>query len=272
MNLFKKIIAAFNRVKSYILIRLTRWVVNLYYRVKYLSFDAQKKRILIYTDSRGFLVGEKFANRTPYQSYIDLLSNDFRVNYQICKKKHTTTIDLLEYLGGRDLSLYDYLIIHTGVVDYSPRPMSQIQLVSKKKRKIWAALRNHDSMEPKLHQAKYLGEKTFSLYDEEFLKCQLLPEISNLCASTNVIWIGVNKVDSSWRGNYKTDRPENINVILDYQAIIQQEIREKGYNFKYLNVDEIEGFDLYKHTCDNIHFTKAGFELLSNSLREEIKN
>src|SRR6266540_7088089 len=94
-----------------------------------------KKRILIYTDSRGYYVNEWYCKKNPLFSYIAMLSSSYSVDYSLCDYKHTTLLDFLcdyeEWIGGNK---YAAIILHLGVVDFSPRTNRQAQQVLNQKK------------------------------------------------------------------------------------------------------------------------------------------
>jgi hypothetical protein len=230
-----------------------------------------KEKIFIYTDSRGFLVNCFLCDKTPYKSYIEKLSNNFFVSYKLCPYKHTTILDFLEYIKGQRIEKYSTIILHIGIVDFSPRPISQCKQVFLKKNIIVNKLFKKYKMSPNCYDIKYENEKTFSLYDFEFLKI-ILDEIIKLSLKTHIIWIGVNEVDLKWRGNYFKDRPKNINMVLEYQKYIESYLKVNEINtITYLNLDKLKNFDSKKYTVDNMHFNKEGFEFLYKNLIKNLK-
>lgn len=255
-----------NKIKS--LIRLVIiYFLNGYYQFKFkLKSNSKKKNILIYSDSRGFLVNCFLCNKTPKSSYIDMLSNDYNVTFQICPHKHTTIIDFLNYIKTINLSKYQHIILHLGIVDFSPRPISQINLVYNKKLKIVQKIFPNSTMSPHYYEEKYENENTFSLYDTTFLENTILFNMEKISKQTNLIWLGVNKIDINWNGNYFKKRPSNINEILKYQDSIKSYLATKSSNIKYIDIDGISQFDLKKHTVDNMHLSEEGFKLFYNVL------
>lgn len=252
------------RIKS--LIRfLIMYLVNVYYKLKFKS-NSKKENILVYTDSRGFLVNCFMCNKTPKLSYIDMLSNDYNVTFQICPHKHTTIIDFLNYIHTKNVSKYQHIILHLGIVDFSPRPISQIDLVYNKKLKVVKKTFPNSIMNPNYYEEKYENENTFSLYDTFFLENTILPNMEEISRQTNLIWLGVNKVDIDWNGNYFKKRPSNINEILKYQNSIKSYLSVKNSKIKYIDIDSIDKFELKKHTVDNMHLSEEGFKLFYNIL------
>lgn len=242
------------------------------YYIFIFKFSVSNKKLLIYTDSRGFLVNCFLCNKTPKDSYVRLLSKDYKVaNYQLCKKTHTTIIDFLDYIDKINLNEYSYIILHLGIVDFSTRPLKQLDIVYNKKKYIAKKIFPHEEMNPQYYDELYENEKTFSLYDTKYLVNVILPKINEISKITKIIWLGLNKIDLEWNGTYSKNRPSNINNILLYQNEIINFLQKNDNNIKYINVDDIEEFDLKTHTVDNIHLSKSGFKLFYNLLKKELK-
>lgn len=253
-----------------ILVRiLITLLVNIYYKFKFKLID-KKSKLLIYTDSRGFLVNCFLCNKTPKNSYINMLSKNFNIDYQLCTKTHTTIIDFLNYIENKNLDKYDYIILHLGIVDFSTRPLNQFNKVNKKN-EISKKLFPNIIMKTQYYEDVYEGEKTFTLYDKEYLKTAILPKINEISKTTKIIWLGINKIDLDWDGNYSKKRPSNINKILEYQKEILNYISINQTNIIYIDIDSIEGFELKKHTVDNIHLSEDGFKLFYSVLEKELK-
>lgn len=261
---FKRVIKGVTRI-------LFIKIVNIYFRISYtIHYSSSKETILVYTDSRGFLVNCYFCNKTPYKSYIDALAQQYNIEYQLCPHKHTTTLDFLNFVKKRDIKKYSKILLHIGIVDYSPRPLSQMNLVYKKKKKIATELFYKLEMLPNYYDSTYNGEKTFSLYTLEFLEV-ILNELVQISKSTPILWLGVSKVDVNWNGNYSKQRPININVILEYQNNIKKYLEKNNINsIDYIDIDEVNNFELYKHTIDNMHLTANGFTFFTKIIKERL--
>lgn len=246
------------------------FLVNMYYRLKYNFKGIGKDRIFIYTDSRGFLVNCLLCNKTPKSSYIDMLSNGYKIDYQLCPKKHTTILDFLDFVEKKDLSKYKYIILHLGIVDFSPRPLTQFDMVYNKKNNIVKRLFHDIEMKPEFYDIEYENEKTFSLYDTDFLQKIILPRLVEISKTTKIIWIGLNKVDVNWNGNYSKNRPSSINMILTYQKLIVDFLQNSAHAIEYLDIDEIQSFMLKVHTVDNMHLSRDGFILFYRNIASKL--
>lgn len=256
------------RIKSYLKYIIIT-LVNIYYKIKFKTKN-NKKRILVYTDSRGFLMNCFLCNKTPKNSYIDMLSRHFKIDYQLCTKKHTTILDFLQYINNKDLDIYSHILLHLGIVDFSPRPLSQFDMVYNTKNNISKNIFPNIEMKANYYEDIYDNEKTFSLYDFDFLTKSILPKLNEISNNTKIIWLGINKVDLKWNGNYTKKRPLNINNILLYQERILEYLKNNANNIKYIEIDNIEEFELKKSTIDNMHLTKYGFNLFYHVLIKEL--
>ncbi len=81
-----------------------------------------RKRVLIFTDSRGQHkpVGSNhkiFAERIAEEPRLEVES-------RLCPMKWTTTLDFLSGFDEKKLASYDHVILYTGIVDWSPRRIS----------------------------------------------------------------------------------------------------------------------------------------------------
>jgi hypothetical protein len=246
-------------------------IINILYKILFkVKYSKSKKNVFIYSDSRGFLVDCFFCNRTPHFSYIEILSRKYNIDYKICPHKHTTTLDAIKYLSKLDIKRYDYIILHIGIVDYSPRPLSQYEIVYNKKNNLRNEIFPNIEMKPNIYDIQYENDVTFSLYNFSFLKI-ILDHINDISQDVNIVWIGMNKVDLEWNGNYFKKRPLNINKIMEYQEEIEKYIANNKSNIDYINLEKIVNFDYKIHTLDNMHFSKVGFTFLSDILLSKLK-
>jgi hypothetical protein len=260
-----------NKIKA--LIKLViMYFLNGYYRFKFkFKSNSKKDNILIYTDSRGFLMNCFLCNKTPKKSYIDMLSKEYNIDYQLCTKKHTTILDFLDFIENKDISKYSHIVLHLGIVDFSPRPLSQFDMVYTLKNKLAKKLFPNIEMNPQYYNDLYENEKTFSLYNVEYLRDAILPKLVNISQSTHIVWLGMNKVDLTWNGNYFKARPGNINNILVYQNSIKDFLDKNDSNIKYIDIDKIENFNNKLHTVDNMHLSIDGFELFYKVINKALK-
>jgi hypothetical protein len=251
---------------SYIIQFTINLLIKLYFELIKL-FNYKKKRIYVFSDSRGFYLNKWFCKKNPLLSYIDMLSNTYRVDYSLCNYRHTTLLDFLcDYEEHIRHNKYEAIILHLGVVDFSPRKASQAKAILKHKKirleKVFGSSTiGNLSIEP--YQEYYEGEPTASIYTINFLRDFIIDKINRI--ETKIIWIGVNKVLTYWDGNYSNKRPDNMNQILNYQQIIDQHFTGDNISLSNLTDDEIK---LY--TVDNIHLSIEGFRYLYNLVVKKV--
>ena len=189
---------------------------------------------------------------------------NYNVDYFICPLEHTTTLDFLDLYNKHDR--YDHIILHTGVVDFSPRPISKLNLLIHNKKRIYYKFFQKHSAEKHLinhYDEKYKNDEyTNSLYSLRMAKDRILPQLHHM---ENLIWIGCNRVIRGWDGNYPGERPINMDVIQHYNAQFLKNIDNTVDISKWTN-DEI-----MKYTCDNIHLTKAGMDYIKKEIVKIIK-
>lgn len=224
-----------------------------------------KKKIFVYTDSRGYNVVGKYR-KIPLDSYILSLCWKYNTKFVVCPEKYTTIIDFLLYAKSLDISKYDVVIMHCGVVDFSPRPMSNILNVreSKVESNFFKSLfSSNDEYYKRPFDVIYKGEKTITLYSKSYLENNVIPELKKM---ENLIWINSNNFVSGWEGNFTKGRPKNINELVnDYDRIM-------GVNLKYfIDLKVWNDEEIKKYTIDNIHFTKMGFLKVFELLKEKIE-
>jgi hypothetical protein len=228
-----------------------------------------RKKLFIYTDSRGYDVNNWRSKKNPRSSYIMKLLQRQNVTARICEYKYTTLLDFIDDVRNADCSGYDCLVLHVGVVDFSPRPLgSALKLRELKLKKVARCFGDEAVQEFLLakHAEMYRGEETASLYNTDFLEKYIIPFINGL--NVKVIWLPVNEVLSDWSGNYAGIRPINMDVILQYQQVIDS--NAVGYVVpRIVNHEQ----DIKYLTVDNIHFSKAGmsaiFRIISDELGEK---
>lgn len=210
-----------------------------------------KRRVLVYTDSRGFLIHKAKYFRSPIGTYLQSLRSRFHTEYYLCRHSHTTLPDfLLEH--GKSLGNYDIVILHLGVVDFSPRPIENLKKVISQKNKIL------DDLGIKYELQQQLTKKTF-------MTDQILEQISSRLDLSNLIYIGCNRILNDWEGNYHGQRPKNINELLYFDELLCERI-ERSVSLAGWSDSEIK-----QYTFDNVHLTRSGFRWLENRLLCEIE-
>jgi len=225
------------------------------YRIK----NHKEVKVFLYTDSRGFDVTGKLG-RIPLNSYADKLIETFNTSYYLCPEKFTTIVDFLNTIGDTWKN-YDIVIMHCGIVDFSPRPLSNIKKVKDSK----IATPNFDELfksNADYHNtilgAQYYGEDTITIYSKEYLETVIGPKLASI---ENLLWIDSNYFVQGWEGNYERGRPSNIQeVVSDYELILKKFVKNS------LSIKDWSVGDVKKFTLDNIHFTKSGFNEIYNRL------
>lgn len=230
----------------------------------YRFVNFRKERILVYTDSRGYDVGGRMG-RNPFNSYIKGLLECYKTDYFICPEKHTTILDFLVKIESLDLSKYKAIVLHCGVVDFSPRPISNLSFVRKSKssnKYFRIAEEEYNGHYQVYSDVLYNEERTQTLYSIDFLKDIVIPK---LLAIPGLIWINSNHFVPNWNGNHSKGRPANIDeVVSAYDHIVSS----------MLNTIDLKGWsneEVMKFTVDNIHFSKVGFKEVQNRIFQKLK-
>ena len=252
------------------------------------------KKILIFTDSRGQHIPagynhQIFANR--FQEEV----KDIEVELLLCPMKWTTTLDFLDYASNNDLSKYDYVVLHTGIVEWSPRPQlsavndlynnKQVENLrnlslntrdySKKivnnKKKIF----DHYFAEKNIK--KYLSIPFETIYEGEATINMYSTEMANIIGRelqsfSNLIFINANRIVPNWEGDFKRGRPKNISIVHEYNDIVSSFIPKE----RLIDLREWTYNDIKNYTCDNMHLTDKGsawiFDRLVKQLDLKLKN
>ncbi|RWY48113.1 hypothetical protein EPL05_21270 [Mucilaginibacter gilvus] len=226
--------------------------------------NINKPAILLYTDSRGFNVINRWG-KIFFDSYLNGLINNYRVTYFICPEKYTTIIDFLDTVKNHDTSKYKAVILHCGVVDFSPRPISNIAAVkdSKKNDHYFSdVFKANEHYYSKPFSTLYKGEPTVNLYSKEYLLNKVMPQLAEI---KNLVWINSNRFAKNWEGNFTKGRPENIGELVgDFDSILNKYLR-------CIDLKEWSDTEIKKYTIDNIHFTQIGFDEICNRTVNQIK-
>lgn len=248
----------YSRYFIYELVVLVTYLIAFGYKIK----NRHHPKILIYTDSRGFEITKLLHRRNPFSSYIGYFIKHYNVDYYITPKKHTTTLDFLDLYEQKKRNKYDYVILHTGIVDFSPRPLSMLQQIYWKKRKLYHRYFDEESIQQHLdnHYAEqYEGEYTNSIYSLDMAVQGVLPRLQSI---ENLIWIGCNRVLNDWQGNYPKKRPVNMYITEEYNRLFLDALP------RCVDISMWSDEEIKKYTCDNIHFTPAGMAYLQAKVME----
>ncbi|WP_114729096.1 hypothetical protein [Vibrio cholerae] len=254
----------------YLSIVFTSFIIQrfFFYVIGFLFSFKKRKKILIYSDSRGHEVTKPWNKHNPFSSYVSHFFFYYDVDYYLCPEFSTTFIDFLyQYKRAKEKGVkYDFVISHIGLVDFSPRPVSMLKdMLNIKRHKIeylgldineFISQINHDS------GYRYYGERTNNFYTKEYFCKKIIPMLKEI---ENIIFIGCNRVLLDWDGNYWRKRPENINEILMYNDILLKEFPDSVVDISHWCDNEIREF-----TVDNIHLNKHGYTIIKDKLNEII--
>ncbi len=241
--------------------KLCRRYVRLINKVQGFFVPDSAPRILLYTDSRG----NHIPGHTNYPHYGDRLSRKYQVDAYLCPQKWTTILDFLKlYQSLKSTSCYDAIILHVGVVDASPRPQKiMVNTIYPDKKSIFDEVFGEQKILSYINsdlQCDYEGDKTINMYSIQMAKESI---ITRLLEIPNLIWIGANMIDTSWRGNYWKDRPANIQLIEEYSRIFTDIL---PMTINLLDLWSLEDVRIY--TFDNIHPNKKGSDFIYRKLEE----
>lgn len=245
------------------------------------------KKVLIFTDSRGQHKLTFKNNKIFTEKISDYLQNkNIKVDLMLCPFCWTSTIDFIQLLEEKIVNEkdYDLIILYTGVVEYSPRPLSNyytaingknlneeitFDKLTKKGKKIYNNKLNfmkkiisEELSNDKIYDIEYMGEKTKSLVSLEINEKIVIPYLKTL--ENKLIFINSNKCVKGWEGNYilknKNGRPNNINIIEEYSK------QTVGKFENYIDLLKWNVNDVKKYTIDNMHLSFEGSEYIYNKL------
>jgi hypothetical protein len=230
-----------------------------FYRIK----NRNRERVLVFSDSRGFDIVKRETRFNPFNGYAGLLIKKYNVHYSICPERPTTIIDFLKRHEGK-CNNYDFIVLHAGIVDFSPRHRS----VAKKliyEQKPYDRIFGKDNMMTHLGGnlgVEYEGEQTINMFSLEMAEKFLIPRLAKM---NNLIWIGCNNFVDGWEGNYFKPRPKNIKLVEEYSRLFARSLP---------NCVDLSDWDenaVMLYTCDNLHLTKAGHEELYRRIDNKIQ-
>ena len=212
----------------------------------------------------------------------------------LCPMKWTTTLDFIEQFSMENLSQYDHIILYTGIVEWSPRPVSSARTdlynnkvmanlenlelntrdYSKKiinnKKEIFDSIFGASEMEEYLSRpfdTLYEGQATINMYGLDMARDKLIAVLARI---PNLIFITANRFVPGWEGDFKRGRPENIRIIEKYSDLFATELTKAGVpilDLRTWTLDEVN-----RYTCDNMHLTKLGSDWIYDQLVDLISN
>lgn len=234
---------------------------DLFFKIK----NRNRYKILVYTDSRGYNVIGRLG-KIPFYSYISMLQFKYNVTYKICPEKYTTILDFLNYINQSSIDNYDVIIMHCGIVDFSPRPLSNItnfKITKANTKNFDKMFADNETYYEHPFNTMYNDEPTINIYSKDYLLKNIIPKLKLF---RNLIWINSNKFVENWEGNYTKGRPKNINCVVNKFDKIMKENLKNVINIRDWSSDEIK-----KYTIDNIHFSRYGFKKMYQLLDKEIE-
>lgn len=224
-------------------------------------------KTLYFSDSRGFLVGSYVGYKNHFRNNIvGRFHNKFAVKIEINKHSHTTLADLFYEYSIEDLNSFDFLIIHLGVVEFSPRRnIDAVAIRNDKLEKLGRVkITKGSSVEKGFLQA--LNARTEAIYENDvtdsIVNADLYKKYMEKLQSVNVpiIALTTQTVLDDWRGNYWRARPSNMNSFLALEREFWKSVTPY-----VIQVPDDECL-IKKFTMDNIHPTKLGFKYLSDEV------
>jgi len=247
------------------------------------------KKILIFTDSRGQHIPSGYSHKI-FGERIKYECIDVEVDLVLCPMKWTTTLDFFEYTEKNDVSSYDYIILYTGIVEWSPRPKkSAINDLYNNKDTVNLNAWSNNSRDyskkiinnKKKIFDKYFGEKeitkylnkpfdilyeqqsTINMYSIEMLKNVVGPKLQKI---HNLIYINANRIIDGWEGDFKRGRPENISIIHEYSDILSSFFPQN----RLIDLSSWSSDEIKRYTCDNMHLTDKGSNWVMEKIIEKV--
>jgi hypothetical protein len=247
------------------------------------------RRLCVYTDSRGFHKHKGFTGSMFWEK----LAGQYQVDSFVQPFKWTTLLDFIGLLadGVIDPDNYDFIIVWAGIVDFSPRPNSQLfnglctpgkpSLMHIAPGKIYSyARRVNDKSRyveyltgdmttcTKWHKEEgfdvfFSGERTSNLYPPEVaaIAGEYLSRIDKL------IFIDSCQILPDWDGDFSKGRPRNINAVLrHYDEILTAKLAHKILLSRW-SPEEVKRF-----TIDNLHLTQEGSDELYQQLTKKVES
>jgi len=233
-----------------------------YYRLK----NTKKKKIFLYTDSRGFDISQSDYKKKPFGFYTGDTIKEYCVDSYFCPEKHTTIIDFIKKYEEINKE-YDAVIAHIGIVDFSPRHQAvALHEIYPLKKKWYDNIFGEEGMKEHLNSdfgISYEGDKTINMFSLDMAEKYLIPYLNKI---PNLIFIGCNNLVKGWEGNYFKKRPENIFLLEEYSKVFCSKLQNT------IDLTSWDDEDVMKYTYDNIHLTKKGGEILFGKIKRKISD
>jgi hypothetical protein len=227
-----------------------------YWRVR----SVAKPSVLVYADSRATnVIGP--LGKSVFGTYAARLMRSYRVYPVILPRPHTTLVDFLNHCD-RDRRAYDAVLLHCGIVDFSPRPVSSIPRIAAAKSRdpgFAELFADNDAYHRDAHGPEYEGVPTTTLYSPRHLEDVLVPR---LAAIPNLVWVTTNDFVPGWEGNYTRGRPVDIGArIAEFEARLRP-VLAHVVDMHVWSYDDVRRF-----TIDNVHYTPSGVDEMTRILR-----
>lgn len=224
-------------------------------------------RLLVFSDSRGTHVDERYNCFDPYTEYLKL---NYGAHVIPRPEYWTTIVDFISYMDNSD-EKYDKIILHAGFVDWYPKPKQYLMKVvssdahhgNESKLHYLNSIFGKDRVKEHLSEAgeEFEGEATCNLYSVGMAEDSLVPLLKEF---NNLIFINANKIVSGWHGDYpRGARPPNANMVLEYSNIFNERLGG-------VNVAGWSDCEVMRYTHDNVHLNKLGNEYILNEILERI--
>jgi hypothetical protein len=224
--------------------------------------SSKKANLLLYTDSRGTEVAPSWKQRNPYFSYLGVFDN-YNVDYNFCPHKFTSILDFIEFIENNE-SDYEIIILHAGIVDFAPRPISSYNTMLEMKKSLLIKKGWYEYFIDRTdYLGAYEGEPTIQFFPLSFLNDIIIPKLSSL---DNLLYIGINHVLLNWRGNYWRERPSSINIQLEFDKLLIEKIKNS------VQLSEWRSDEIKKYTSDNVHYNSKGLNVISKEILSFLKN
>ncbi|KHT54531.1 hypothetical protein RJ43_08935 [Alteromonas macleodii] len=244
------------------------------------SSDSRLK-VLIYTDSRGQHV-PNYSHHVAFPLQIKSSPN-FDVDCVLCPMKWTTTLDFIEYSKTHDLTIYDAVILYTGIVDWSPRPhtsafnelyknqaiknlgniglnsTSYSKKVVNDKSSVFDEVFGKKEVKSHLNgrfKEKYQDEETINMYSLTMADRSLIPRLNKI---PNLIFINSNPFVDGWEGDYGKERPSNIGITRRYSELFAKKLA-----CDVIDISQWSNEQVKLYTCDNLHLSATGNDYILN--------
>ena len=220
---------------------------------------SRRPRVLVYADSRATNVTGPLG-KSVFGTYVSRLMRSYCVQPVVLPFSHTTLLDFVNFWRS-DTRPYAAVVLHCGIVDFSPRPVSTLSRIAAAKssepgfRELFA---RHAAYHRAAGGPEYHGEPTTTLYSPEYLEDTLLPVLASI---PNLLWMTTNDFVPGWDGNYSRGRPVDIAA-----RIAEFESRMRPVLSNVVDLHTWQAADVRRFTVDNVHLSPRGFDEVTRVL------